>query len=330
MAKSMSEVSQTSSRTTSKDFGSVTFSQALAAGLTHSGWLVGPTTDPSGQEAAHASHSVLPGKVKDLTTSATFGPLFGGSSPSTALQKSLGNRLRQSLGANGSPEFDLTWKSWVMRSGPRICALRASAARRNASGSTGMPAGWATPNCCDATRGTPETPDQQRARGANVGQSLIDQAAMIGWPTPAAIDGERGGTITPNMTGQSLTQKVATIEGWATPKARDYRSEQCTPEALEKIWAHPRGKDLSKQALMAPWPTPVARDHRNSMGDGSNPRDLPRMTWLTLGESPASSTAQTAKRDGYRLNPLFSLWLVGYPPAAWARCAGLEMPSSRN
>jgi hypothetical protein len=41
-------------------FTNVTFSQALAAGLTHSGWLVGPTTDPSGQEAAHASHLVSP------------------------------------------------------------------------------------------------------------------------------------------------------------------------------------------------------------------------------------------------------------------------------
>ncbi len=37
-------------------------------------------------------------------------------------------------------------------------------------------AGWATPNCSDSTRGSPETPEQQKARGANVGMSLIDQA----------------------------------------------------------------------------------------------------------------------------------------------------------
>jgi hypothetical protein len=41
-------------------------------------------------------------------------------------------------------------------------------------------AGWATPNTCDATRGSPETPEQQKARGANVGMSLIDLAATMG------------------------------------------------------------------------------------------------------------------------------------------------------
>jgi hypothetical protein len=41
-------------------------------------------------------------------------------------------------------------------------------------------AGWATANTGDATRGSPETIEQQKARGANPGLSLIDQAALIG------------------------------------------------------------------------------------------------------------------------------------------------------
>jgi hypothetical protein len=43
---------------------------------------------------------------------------------------------------------------------------------------------WATPNCCDATRASPETNEQKKTRGAHTGQSLIDQAAY--WSTPAA------------------------------------------------------------------------------------------------------------------------------------------------
>jgi hypothetical protein len=47
---------------------------------------------------------------------------------------------------------------------------------------------WATPNCCDATRGSPETDEKKKARGAHPGQSLIDQAAPSG-PTPSGSSG---------------------------------------------------------------------------------------------------------------------------------------------
>lgn len=39
---------------------------------------------------------------------------------------------------------------------------------------------WATPNTCDATRSTAETAEDKRARGANPGMSLIDQAVLTG------------------------------------------------------------------------------------------------------------------------------------------------------
>ncbi len=44
--------------------------------------------------------------------------------------------------------------------------------------------------------------------------------------------------------------------GWATPAARDFRSESATDEFNRKRWAHPRGKPLSAQA--AGWPSPDA------------------------------------------------------------------------
>lgn len=69
-------------------------------------------------------------------------------------------------------------------------------------------AGWATSTATDATRGTPETTEQQKARGAKTGMAMLDQAAMAGWTTASASDGGRGGTgITPGMSGSSLVQQ---------------------------------------------------------------------------------------------------------------------------
>jgi len=65
-----------------------------------------------------------------------------------------------------------------------------------------------------------------------------------------------------------------------------------------KSWVTPSG--LSRFRLRASvrrtsatdftgWPTPVVRDHRNSGGDGSNPRDLPRVAWLAGWGTPTAS-----------------------------------------
>lgn len=82
-------------------------------------------------------------------------------------------------------------------------------------------ASWATTGAADATRGSPETPDQQRARGANVGMSLIDQAALVG-PARLTADGrlligysaqmERGGQLDPEHS--RLLMRLP--DGWAS------------------------------------------------------------------------------------------------------------------
>ncbi len=131
---------------------------------------------------------------------------------SRAMQLSLENKLRALTAGSGSELFSLTWKQWDVPLAPRICALRASALRTsdNAFGSWPTPrmsdgekavrtlegslreiarkggpqdlcqgaqlASWATPGACDATRGSSETWQAKKNRGAHTGQSLIDQA----------------------------------------------------------------------------------------------------------------------------------------------------------
>lgn len=48
---------------------------------------------------------------------------------------------------------------------------------------TAQLANWATPVAADATRGSPETPEQKLARGANTGWSMIDHAHLATWPS---------------------------------------------------------------------------------------------------------------------------------------------------
>jgi hypothetical protein len=76
------------------------------------------------------------------------------------------------------------------------------------------------------------------------------------------------------------------------------------------------------------WPTCSARDHK---GEGhkkelTNPRPLNE---VARGVTPGGSLAKTENSAGYRLNPRFSLWLMGFP-VAWLHSKVLETLSSRK
>lgn len=139
------------------------------------------------------------------------------------------------MGAFGSPEYDLTWKEWAMRSGVPICAQRASARRTSAS----VFFGWPTPMAgsagtedynpagnTDSSRKTVAlvgwpTPQEDNANNAHghkgtVFSDLPTIAQLAGWTSAAATDGARGCEITPGMSGSSLTQQAA-LAGWPTP-----------------------------------------------------------------------------------------------------------------
>ena len=286
----MTEALPISDLQTSKDMSSVTFSQALEAGLTHYDWLDGLKIDKSGQDLALASHSVSPGKGKDSQMNDTCGPLFAGLSPSADLQRSLGSRLRQRMEGYGSPEYVLTWKRWDMLSGEPICALRASG-RRTSGKDFG---GWPTTRRTDGEKGTRtnEGAYRERMRRKN-GYDLPSAVDLAGWQTPKAHDGEFS---TPRTSGRPIeksthlqTQAIAVIAGWPTASSRDWKD---TP-GMSETGTNPDGTIRKRLD------------------------QLPRVVALT-GSNLSGGPAGMEKSDvSLRLNPAFSLWLMGYP-LSWA------------
>lgn len=99
----------------------------------------GTIPNMSGQDQYHVSRFRARDSKKAMPINDTCGPLFTASSPSAALQWSLGNRLRANLDVNGSLEYELTWKEWDMPAGPPICALRASVRRTQGNVCIGVP-----------------------------------------------------------------------------------------------------------------------------------------------------------------------------------------------
>ena len=155
--------------------------------------------------------------------------------------------------------------------------------------------GWPTPT---SEQGGPD-PDT-----INTGGSRQPWRWMAGWATPRVNSGH--GNPERATDGKVRLEDQVQGAGWATPSARDWKSEKATDEFNEKRDGHPRGKPLSYE---------VTKAH---------------------GATSTGSPAQTEKRG--QLNPAFSLWLQGYPPqwmdavpsAEWVRSVVRETASSRK
>ena len=315
-----------------------TYSQALEAGHSHSGWLIGPMTDLLGQVRALVSHSVSPERAAAQKTRDTCGQLFGGSSPSDVLQQSLENRLRARLAGRGSVEYVLTWKRWDMPSGLPICALRASALRTSGKGWGGGPTAsgrdWKDTPGMSATGTNPDGTVRKRLdqlprvasltgpapSGGPAGTGSGDGCQRGGWATARACDGEKnqrtveGAMKEPARKGNlDELGSMAQMAGWQTPKGtgggnvsrgNDRKGEQL----------------LAGEAQMTGWPTPMAQTPAQNGNNAAGNSDSSRATVAKV---------QTPDMTGWKLNPRFSLWLMGYPDA-WASCGARAMQSCRK
>lgn len=114
-------------QTTSGALISAICSRELEGGATPSGWPDGEMSDLFGLPHVPVSRFRALAKNNSMPTKDTSGPLFTASSPSAALQWSLGSKLRTRLERNGSPPFVQTWKQLDMPAGPPLCRLSVSA-----------------------------------------------------------------------------------------------------------------------------------------------------------------------------------------------------------
>jgi hypothetical protein len=286
--------------TTCGDIPNVTGLLALEAGHTPCVLPDGMTADLFGREVAHASRSAPQAKEKVAPMTATYGRIGSVSSASAALASSSVSRLMRLLDGAGSTLFSLIWKRKHTPRGRPYFQLVASA-RRISGTEFGS---WPTPTRQDAA--SSGAANYSTESGRHTGTTLTD-AARASWPTPCQQDGPKGGPSqgmdrlpaaaflaswpspkASNTTGAGTRgeggDNLQTISAWATPAARDFRSESATEQFNEQRWNHPRGKPLSAEVT------------------------------LTHGTISSGSHAPTEKRG--QLNPRFSGFLMGYP-IAW-------------
>jgi|GEM_PF-490315 len=165
--------------------------------------------------------------------------------------------------------------------------------------------GWPTPMA-----GTPAQKGYNEAGNTDSGRKTV---ALSAWPTPR-VSGEeslesynkRKETEYQKYPGKGIgsgsMEVVAQRANWATPTARDYRSESATDNFNVKRWGHTRGKPLSAEATLA-----------------------------VSGPTPNGSTAPMEKPG--QLDPDHSRWVMGYS-AEHLSCAPTEtlsfLKSRRN
>ncbi|WP_287202672.1 hypothetical protein [Mesorhizobium sp.] len=142
------------------------------------------------------------------------------------------------------------------------------------------------------------------------------------WTTPSASDGERGGSITPAMSGTSLTQQVNTL--WSTPRATD--GEKGGPN---QSFRNGTGLPLPSQAHQ--WATPTSLSYGESHQPGNSRSqninmDLARELYSRLAQVTVK-TGKPHSKERRSLNPLFVEWLMGWPPG-WTLVAWTDLGCS--
>lgn len=260
----------------------------------------------AGRDRHRASRSLSPDSSGERTTSVTLRPFGSISSVSANLQFCLENRLKRRLGTDGSTIYSMHWKTKATPAGRRFCQLVASARRISASDCSSERSGWTTPQAHDVSG---RSQGQKAKHGTKHGCAcLVRDAQMAGWPTPT-----KG-----NADGSQMAKD-------ASPTGRRPDGSKATVS-------------LNHIASLSGWPTPTTRDHKDGRECPNVPTNslLGREVWkadqpiriTAAGQVLTGSDAGTASSG--QLNPIFSLWLMGFPAREWASCAVQGMQSSRK
>lgn len=315
-------------------------SLALLGGQKPSDLPAGQQLDLFGQPLAPANPSARPAKAKAKKTPATSGRFCPPSSASVSLTASLGNRLVERQDTNGSMEYALTWKRQSTPSGLRIFRLAARARPTSAPACSGYPSPTAEGYEPADLERLQARREELLAKGINGnGFGLTLQQAiplwLAGYPSPRASDGTR--TVwnpSPGGGNVQLDRMVGTwLSGWASPTGQDAHNAS-GPSQQER-----NSLPLNAEVLLAGWGTPAVSDNRDvrySYGN-RNTEGKPYSVNLRLagevqlasGATSSSCPAGTAKSDGRRLNPHFSLWLMGFL-AEWGCSGAVAMRSLRR
>jgi len=152
----------------------------------------------------------------------------------------------------------------------------------------------------------------------------ISGTAIGLWPTPDTMAGPHGTRgISTNPAHQSARDLQATT--WATPVARDWRSDR-SQKTGEELYGM-KGRPLARQAMeAATWVSPIATDaHRGVLPPRPHDTGIPLSQQIEATLN--GSNVQTENLG--QLNPEFVCWLMGYPQE-WVNCAPSAMPSSRK
>jgi hypothetical protein len=284
-----------SSRKTSRDSASVTFSAAYSDGPTPYDWqeclmtiLYGPGVVPASLSAELENDWER--QMKDIC-----GLSSEDSSKPATLQSRLANRLVALMDVNGSPEYKLTWKHWDLSSGLRICRLVASPRPITERVFTG----WPTPNVRSENRGGLQS-NPAAAAAARIEQghqlnlddaALEDQVQLVAWATPRAEDAESCGMRHSRGVADTLTAQVSLV-AWSSPKAN---------EKVQSLEAHRKGfYSLMEQASGV----------------------------IMTSQSATILTRRDDEKPG-ALNPAHSLWLMGFP-TEFLSCGVQAMQSIRS